>query len=168
MGRFLRLVMALLLCWLWGCSSPSPPPASMSYLDLAAKQTHIRNTLATLETFHRTARDLRTRPAPEAQQELRTETRRYVELQVRPVITDFEANHSVKTQLDLAQLELLCGLVYLELQDYSGALATFDNLKKRYGDRTELLTATLDRRFVDFDHLGAGMDYLDQRLSLEY
>lgn len=168
MGRISRLVMALLLFWIWGCTSPPPRRETVSYLDLTAKQTYLRHTLATLKAFHRTACDLRTRPVSEAMKELHQETSRFIERQVRPATTDFEANYSGRTQLDVAQLELLCGLLYLELQDYPAALSALESMRTRYGDRPELLNAALDQRFIDFDNLAAGLAYLDNRLAQEY
>lgn len=169
MSWYVRGLIVVLFALLWGCASnPPPPPAMLSYLDVAQKQAYIHNSMSTLKLFHEAALDLRTRGKPLARKELAGEVDHYVEMQVNPIIGDFEANNNLRTRLEVAELQLLCGLVYLELMEYREAMVLLNKMKKRYGDRPEILSAAVNSKYLRYRNIEDGMRILHERLWLEF
>lgn len=169
MGLYVRVSTVLVFALLCGCA-PDPPrsPAVVSYLDVTKKQAYILNAMSTLKIFHEAAIDLRSRRKPMARKELAGEVEHYIDVQVKPIIRDFEANHNLKTRLQVAELQLLCGLVYLELKEYDEVLAFLNGMKRRYGDSPEILSAAIDRKYIGYRNIEEGMRALNERLWREF
>jgi hypothetical protein len=169
MGLCVRVFITSVFILFCGCA-PDPPrrPEVVSYLDVTQKQQYIQNAMSTLKIFHEAAIDLRSRRKPMARKELAEEVDHYIDVQVKPIIGDFEANHNLKTRLQVAELQLLSGLVYLELKEYDEALALLNTMKRRYSDSPELLSAAIDRKYIGFRNLEDGMRVLNERLWREF
>lgn len=164
-----RVFIALVFIVVGGCATaPPPPPAVVSYLDVPKKQAYIHGARSTLKIFHDTALDLRNRRKDPARQELAVEVDRYIEAQVEPIVGDFEANNNLATRLEVAELQLLCGLVYLELEEYHKARVLLDTMEKRYGNHPGLLSVSIDRGEMGFRNIGEGMKTLNERLFREF
>lgn len=84
----------LVLCTACGTAFDRPRPATVSHLDIVRKQEYISTTKATLKTFRATARDLRSRNRPVSLRELAGRFDRYMAVQVRPIVGDFEAQNT--------------------------------------------------------------------------
>lgn len=164
MGCYVRVFIVSVFALLSGCASePPPPPAVVSYLDIDQKQAYLQNAMETLKIFHDAAVDLRIRRKSVAREELAKEVDFYVKTQIDPIMRDFEANSHLETRLEVAELQLLCGLVYLELQEYKEVRSLLKNMKRRYGDNPEILSAAIDSRYIDFRNLEDGMRVLNAR-----
>lgn len=152
-----------------GCSAanPQPRPSAVSHMDVAQKKAYIHGAESTMKIFHAAALDLRSRGKFESQEELAGEVKRYVDLHVKPIVGDFEAGNSLDTRIEIAKLQLLCGVVYLELEDYWEALKLLREMEKRYGDQPDLLSATIDRSDIGFGTIEDGMRRLEEQLFSE-
>lgn len=159
-----RLIIPVIVISLFGCASDRHRRgAVVSYLDVAGKQAYIQEAKSTLKIFHEAALDLRSRQKPQAREELAREADNYIEMQVKPIIGDFEANNDLRTRLEVAELQLLCGLVYLELKEYLKVQDLLKTMRRRYGDNEEILKAALDRSTIGFGNLKDGMRILNER-----
>lgn len=171
MVRFSRaFIAAAALVLAGGCVAafdPQPQPAAVSHMNVAKKQAYIRGAESTLKIFHAAAMDLRSRGKPLAQQELAGEAKRYIKMQVKPIIADFEAGNNLETRLEIAKLQLLCGLVYLDLEEPWEALGMLREMERRYGDQPDLLNAEFERNDLGFATIGNGMRIIEERLPRE-
>lgn len=170
MHRALPALVAVLLLAA-GCSSPTfyppPHPAEVSSMDVAAKQAHIAKVKETLKIFRASARDLRSRGKSRELQQLTEEADRYIAWQVRPIVNDFEADNDLRTRLEVAKLQLLTGLVYLEMASPEWRLyKLLSAMEKRYADQPEILSASLDYHDIGFDTIGDGMRSLEEQRFL--
>lgn len=167
MRRFFRPFIAAIFALSVGGCSPGfdfqDRPASFSHLDVASKQAHIDSVRSTLKVFHATALDLRRRDRFQSRQSLAAEVDRYVELQVQPIINDFEAGTHLRTRLEIAQLQLLCARIYLELEDYRQVNALLKDMERRFGDQPDVLNATIDRQTIGYGSIAEGMRNLEER-----
>lgn len=169
MDWYARVLIAVAVISLCGCASDPPRrTAVVSYLDVAKKQEYIRGAISTLKIFNEAALDLRSRNKPQARRELAKEVEHYIETQVKPIIGDFEANNNLRTRMEVAELQLLCGLVYLELKEYEEVQSLLKNMKRRYGDNPEILSAAIDRRNIGFRSIEDGMRILNERALREF
>jgi len=168
MTRFIRtFVTTAILLMAGGCSPPAfdppPHPAQVSHMNVVKKKAHIDNAKSTLKIFRASAQDLRTRDKPDELETLSEEADRYIELQVQPVVRDFEASNNLSTRLEIAKLQLLCGLVYLELDNAeSNIYNLLQDMERRYGDQPDVLNASIDRNDVGFDTISDGMRSLEE------
>jgi len=167
MSRFLRtLVTTAVLFLACGCSAtfdPPPHPAAVSHMGIVKKRAQIDTVKSTLKIFRATAQDLRSREKPKEMEQLTDEADRYIELQVQPIVADFEAKNSLATRLEVAKLQLLCGLVYLELDNAESNLyKLLRDMERRYGDQPDVLNAAIDRNDVGFATIGEGMQTLEE------
>lgn len=149
-----------------GFQSPTRP-AEVSHMDIARKQDYIRTTKATLKTFQRSARDLRDRNRPLVLQELSDEVHRYIRLQVDPIVNDFEAGNNLETRLEIGKLQLLSGLVYVELGETGKVRRLLREMNRRYSTHSSLLTTAIDRNDIGFSSLEEGMQALRERLATD-
>jgi hypothetical protein len=151
-----------------GCSTvpfdPQPRPATVAHLDIVQKQQYIQGTKTTLNTFLVSARDLRSRNRDVSLRELADRFGRYVTLQVEPIIADFEADNSLSTRLEIAKLQLLCGLTYCELGDNRKARDLLEEMKERYGGNPGIMGAPIDRGDFGIDSLEMGLELLEVKL----
>jgi hypothetical protein len=150
-----------------GCGSPStfnppPHPAVVSHMDVAEKQAQIDSVKSTLKIFRASAQDLRSRSKPAELDQLSDEADRYIELQVQPIVGDFESANNLQTRLEIAKLQLLCGLVYLELDNAeSNIYKLLREMERRYGNQPDVLYATIDRNDIGFSTINDGMQSLE-------
>lgn len=169
MGRFFRTsLFAVVIALSGGCGAAfdlPPRPARVSHMDIAGKQAYIHDAKSTLKIFQAAARDIHGRSKPRARQELAGEFSRYVELQVKPIVDDFEAGKNLETRLEIAKLEVLCGLVYLELEEYRKSWRLLRQLEGRYGDQPDLLKAAIDPNDIGFGSIDDGIQSLRKHLS---
>lgn len=150
-----------------GCSSSGfnvrLPPPEVSHLDVAGKQAQVDSVKSTLKVFHATARDLRQRDSLDARTQLAAEFKRYYTLQVQPLVEDFESGNSLQTRLEIAQLQLLGGQVFLELQQNWQLYKLLRDMRQRYGDQPDVLNASIDRNDIGYGTIGDGMRSLQER-----
>lgn len=163
--RILGMTAAILFL-ITGCGPrPDPPrPAVVSHLDISQKKAFIDKTRSTLKTFHDTARDLRHRGDNRSRSELAGGAERYIETQVEPIVNDFEADNNLQTRIEVAELQLLCGMLYFELEKYWQAHLLLRDMERRYRDRPEVLHAALDPNEFGFRDIDDGIRSLGQRL----
>jgi hypothetical protein len=167
-ARAVALAAVLLLCAACGASfRPSPRPAPVSQLDIVRKQEYIGTTKATLKTFRATARDLRSRGRPVSLRELAERFDRYVALQVRPIVDDFEAQNNLATRMEIAKLQLLCGLTYAELAQPRRARDLLREMEAAWGGNPGMLGTPLDRGDVGVSSLDDGLQLLRRNLAGE-
>jgi hypothetical protein len=163
---FLAVVTTAVLLVAGGCRpafDPPPHPAKVSHMNVVKKKAHIDSAKSTLKIFRASAQDLRTRDKPDELETLSEEVERYIKLQVQPVVRDFEASNNLSTRLEIAKLQLLCGLVYLELDNAeSNIYNLLQDMERRYGDQPDVLNAAIDRNDVGFDTISDGMRSLDE------
>lgn len=156
--------LVLLACGCRPAFNPPPRPAQISHMDVATKLTRIDNVASTLKIFLDTGRDLRSRAKRQELRRLTAEADRYIELQVRPIIHDFEASANLTTRLEIAKLQLLTGLVYLELDNQEWKLYQWlSAMEHRYADQPDVLNATIDRTVFGYDTIAAGLRGLEER-----
>ncbi len=170
--RIVRILAAagVLLPLVGGCTAtftPSPRPAVVTPMNIVKKQEYIHGTKMTLKNFQTAAIDLGSRRKPVARRELTEEVERYIEMQVEPIVNDFEAGNNLETRLEIGKLQLLCALVYLELAEYREARQMLGEMTRRYGDNPGFLNAAIDRNDIGFGNLEDGMRALKERLSRE-
>ena len=154
-----------------GCSSPTfyppPHPAEVSHMDVAAKQAHIEKVKATLKIFQASARDLRSRDKDDELIQLSRQVDRYIAWQVQPIVNDFEADTNLQTRLEVAKLQLLTGLVYLEMDNPEWRLyQLLSAMEKRYADQPEVLSAAIDYHDIGFGTISDGMRSLEEQRFL--
>jgi hypothetical protein len=164
---FLAFVTTAVFLMVSGCGGvafdPPPRPAVVSHMDVAKKQAQIDSVKSTLKVFRASAQDLRSREKPRELAQLTDQADRYIELQVQPIVEDFEAENNLKTRLEIAKLQLLCGLVYLELDNAEGNIyKLLRDMERRYGDQPNVLNAAIDRNDVGFGTIGDGMRRLEE------
>ena len=149
-----------------GCTgfNPPPRPAVVTHLDVTQKQAYIRSTESALKSFRAVAADLRSSHNLQAQADLRKEVNSFVKLRVEPIVDDFEASHHPETRLQVAELQLLSGQVYLALEQYWDAWLLLRDMQRRYGDQPALLNAGIDRQEFGYSNLGDGMRGLHKAL----
>lgn len=167
MSRFFRALATTAVLFLaGGCSAtfdPPPHPAAVSHMDIVTKRTQIDTVKSTLKIFRVSAQDLRSREKPREMAQLTDEADRYIKLQVQPFVKDFEADNNLATRLEVAKLQLLCGLVYLELDNAEWNLhKLLRDMERRYGDQPDVLNAAIDRNDVGFATIGEGMQTLEE------
>lgn len=163
---FRAFIAAAVLLLAGGCGAafnPPPRPAAVSHMNVANKQAHIDSAKATLKIFQASAQDLRTRDKPFDQQRLAEEVKRFIRLQVKPIVEDFEAGNTLQTRLEIAKLQLLSGLVYLELDEQWQLNKVLRDMERRYADQPDVFSAAIDRRDVGFGTIGDGMRSLEER-----
>ncbi len=114
---FLLVAFAALCAGCTAALPPPAPPASVGHLDMTQKEAYIAATRTTLRTFHAAAADLSSRSLSAPLQELGENFERYVAMQVAPIVGDAEARSNLATRMEIAGLQLLCGLIYAELGD---------------------------------------------------
>lgn len=158
-----------LLALTYGCSTATPRPSTsaVSHMDVTQKMAYIHGAESTMKVFHAAAMDLRSRGKLQSQEELAGEVKRYVDLHVEPIVDDFEASNSLDTRIEIAKLQLLCGVVYLELEDYWEALKLLREMENRYGDQPDVLSASIDRNDIGFGTIEDGMRRLEEQLFSE-
>ncbi len=167
MSRSFRAFFAVAVLLLaGGCSTSFDPPsrpAAISHLDVVNKQAYIDSVKSTLKIFHASAHDLRSREKPLKLFQLSEEADRYIELQVHPIIEDFEADNNLTTRLEIAKVQLLCGMVYLELDNPEWKIyQLLREMERRYGDQPDVLYAAIDRNDIGFGTISEGMQSLDE------
>ena len=171
MTRYFRAIAATaVLLVASGCSTafdPPPRPAVVSHMDVVHKQAYIANVKSTLKIFRASAQDLRLRGKPEELDRLSDEFELYVQMQVQPIAGDFEVDKNLGTRLDIAKLQLLCGLVYLELDNSAWNIhQLLGDMEQRYGNQPDVLNTAIDRNDVGFGSIREGMQKLDEWRSL--
>jgi len=164
---FLAFVTTAVFLMVSGCGGaafdPPPRPAVVSHMDVAKKQAQIDSVKSTLKIFRASAQDLRSRAKPEELEQLTDQVDRYIKLQVQPIVEDFEVEKNLKTRLEIAKLQLLCGLVYLELDNAEENIyKLLRDMERRYGDQPNVLNAAIDRNDVGFGTIGDGMRTLEE------
>ena len=149
-----------------GCSTafdPPPHPAVVSHLKVVDKQAYIDSVKSTLKIFRASAQDLRIRNKSEELEQLSDVADRFIMLQVEPILGDFEADKNLATRLEIAKLQLLCGLVYLELDNARWNIyKLLREMEHRYSDQPDVLYAAIDRNDVGFNTISDGMRSLDE------
>jgi hypothetical protein len=142
---------------------PPPRPAEVSHFDITTKQAHINNVKKTLEIFRASARDLRSRQKPEELRQLTGQAEHYIKLQVQPLVEDFEADSNLTTRVEIAKLQLLSGMVILELDQPEWKLyKMLRTMEQRYSDQPDVLNAAIDRNEFGFSTIGDGMRSLEE------
>lgn len=165
---FFSTALVLLVAGCSGAGFDIPlEPSAVSHMDVSLKQTQIASAKSTLKVFNGTALDLRQRDKPEARENLAAEFKRYVDLQVQPLVTDFEAASHLQTLLEIAQLQLLTGRVYLELQEHWEVYKLVRDMQRRYGDQPDVLNAAIDRNDIGFSTIADGIRGLEERRARE-
>lgn len=163
---FRAFVTTAVFLMLGGCGvafDPPPRPAVVSHMDIVKKEAQIDSVKSTLKIFRASAQDLRSRAKPQELAQLTDQADRYIELQVQPIVEDFEAEKNLKTRLEIAKLQLLCGLVYLELDNAEGNIyKLLRDMERRYGDQPIVLNAAIDRNDVGFGTIRDGMRSLEE------
>ncbi len=159
MGKVLPALLTAAMLLAGGCSgfNPPPHPAAVAHLDITQKQAYIRTTESALKSFRAVAADLRRSHKPQARADLGKEVNSFIKQRVEPIVDDFEASHHPETRLQVAELQLLSGQVYLELDEYWDAWLLLREMKRRYGDQPTLLDAGIDRQEFGYSNLGDGM-----------
>ncbi len=167
MSAALRMVaMILLLPILGGCiPEMAARQATVSPLSIAKKKEYIRTSKATLKNFQTTAIDLRARGQLPAIGEFAKEVKNYISLQVEPILVDAAAVDDLQTRLEVAKLQLLCGLVYADLAEYREARLRLEEMMQRYGSHPDVLNAAIDRNDIGFATLASGMQDLRARIE---
>jgi hypothetical protein len=170
MTRYARALAAVsLAAFCAGCGAvpfdPQPRPVAVAQLDIARKQEYIQGTKATLKTFLVSARDLRSRDQDLSLREFAHRFDRFVALQVVPIIDDAEAQNSLSTRLEIAKLQLLCGLTYFELGETRRAGELLADMQEHYGGNLALLYAPLDRGDIGVATLASGLQLLEGKLA---
>jgi hypothetical protein len=166
-----RIAQALVIASLVFCAAcgvpfnQDPKPLVLTHLDIARKHDYILNTKSTLKVFRTSVGDLRNRNRPAAMRELAQRFDDFVVLQVRPIIGDWEAENNLATQLELAKLRLLCGLIYVDFAETQKAKELLDEMKEYYGDNPGIMRAPLDRGDIGVTSLEGGLQLLEQRVA---
>lgn len=168
MSRAFRAFSAVAILLLAGACSPvfdpPPRPAEVSHMDITTKQAHIDNVKKTLKIFRASARDLRSRQKPEELIQLTGQAERYIKLQVQPLVEDFEADSNLTTRVEVAKLQLLSGLVMLEMDRPEWKLyKMLRAMERRYSDQPDVLNAAIDRYEFGFGTIGDGMRSLEEQ-----
>jgi hypothetical protein len=166
MARYARVILALVLLLAGGCASaPSPHNrvTVVSDMDASQKQAYIHQVTSTLKIFQASARDLRHRDSGRDLGDFAVEVDRFVGRQVSPIVADSEAEKDPRTRLQIAELQLVCALVYLDLAQPRRALALMQRMERRYGHDSELLRAPLEPGDTKFANLREGIRNLKQR-----
>jgi len=170
MSRAFPVIAAAVLVLTVGCSPgfyPLPHPAEVSHMDMATKQAHIDKVKATLKIFRASALDLRSRGKHQELEQLTRQADHYIKWQVQPILTDFEADNNLRTRLEIAKLQLLCGLVYLEMDNPEWRLyKLLSAMEKRYADQPDVLTTTIDYQDIGFGTISDGMRSLEEQRFL--
>lgn len=171
MNKFFRLfVLPGFLLMAYGCTAafdPPPHPAAISHMSAVKKQAYIADIKSTLKIFRASAQDLRRRNKPEELDQLSDEVEVYVRMQVQPIVADFEANKNLATRLEVAKLQLLCGLIYLELDNSAWNIhQLLREMKRQYGNQPDVLNTAIDRNDVGFESINEGMRKLNEWRSL--
>lgn len=169
MTRYVRSLGAILFfAFCAGCGTvpfdPQPRAAAVAHLDIVRKQEYIQGTKATLKTFLVSARDLSSRDQHVSLRELADRFSRFVTLQVDPIVGDFEAENSLSTRLEIAKLQLLCGLAYYELGENRRARDLLEQMKQRYGGNAGIMGAPIDRSDIGVASLERGLELLEEKL----
>ncbi len=169
MGRCLRIVIVVFCATLAaGCAAPLGERSdASSHLPIGKKHEFILHSKATLKNFQNTAIDLRSRRKPQVLHEFAGEVKNYMEVQVEPIVIDSEAGQNLETRLEIAKLQLLAGMVYVELTEYRQARQLLEAMETRYGNQAEILTASLDRNDIGFASLEAGLQNMKERIARE-
>jgi hypothetical protein len=169
MTRYGRtLAAAICVLFFVGCGTvpfdPQPRPAAVAHLDIVQKQEYIQSTKTTLKTFLLSARDLRSRGRASSVRELADRFDRFVSLQVVPIVHDFEADDSLSTRLEIAKLQLLCGLTYGELGENRKALELLEEMKRRYGGNPGIMGAPINQGDFGAASLETSLELLEAKL----
>lgn len=171
MTRYAQALAAVIcIAFCAGCGmtvpfDPQPRPASVTHLDIARKQTYIQSTKVTLKTFLVAAQDLRSRDQVVSLHELADRFGRFERLRVAPMVDDFEAQNSLSTRLEIAKLQLLCGLTYVELGETHRAGELLHNMKEHYGQNPGILSVPLDRGDIGIATMAGGLQLLEEKLA---
>jgi hypothetical protein len=166
-ARDLAAVILMVICA--GCGTipfdPQPRPAAVAHLDIVQKHAYIQRTKATLKTFLVSAQDLRSHDRNLSLRELSYRFDRYVTLQVIPIVDDFEAGNSLSSRLEIAKLQLLCGLIYYELGETRRAGDLLETMQQRYGRSPGILGVPLDRGDIGVTSMEGGLGLLEEKLA---
>jgi hypothetical protein len=167
MNRSIRAYVATAVLLLaGGCNpafDPPPRPAVVSHMNVVKKQAQIDNVKSTLKIFRASAQDLRGRAKPAEMAQLSDAAERYIDLQVQPLVEDFEVDNNPRTRLEMAKLQLLCGLVYLELDNAEWNIyKLLREMERQYGNQPDVLNAVIDRNDVGFGTISDGMRSLEE------
>ena len=83
---------------------------------------------------------------------------------MQPLIRDFEADSNFTTRVELAKLQLLSGLVMLEMDNPEWKLYKWLRaMERRYADQPEVLNAVIDRNEFGYGTVSAGMRGLEEQ-----
>jgi hypothetical protein len=167
MPRSALIVTLILALFCAACSTavePQPRPASVGHMDIPQKEEYILRTKTTLKTFHATASDLRSRGLPGQLQELGENFDRYVALQVAPIVEDTEASSNLATRMEIAKLQLLCGLTYIELEDHLKVESLLRQLEKHATD-PGFISTPLDRGDLGVASIEEGLSRLRESVA---
>ena len=146
---------------------PEQPGAAFSSLTIGQKHEYIRHAKSTLKIFRTAAADLQNRRKQSILREFSGEFKRYMDVQMEPVVSDFAAGHDLQTRLEVAKLLLLEAQVYIELAEYRQAGQLLATMQQRYGEKADILSATLDRNDIGFSTVGDGLHSLQERIGRE-
>ncbi len=148
-------------------SSSLPNPVILTNMDIKKKKAYIHNAKETLKLFRLIVADTRARDKTSSIDELGREAHKYMEVYLKPVINDSEANENSETKIGIAKLHLLGAFLYFDIAGYNKARQYLNLIHRRYGEDSYLLKMRVDQKDIEFATLNEGVKELQKRMLVQ-
>ncbi|MBU0986347.1 MAG: hypothetical protein KKH68_03755 [Proteobacteria bacterium] len=141
-------------------------PIILTRMDIKKKKAYIHNVKETLKLFRLIVGDTRTRGKTLSIDELSREAHKYMEVYVKPLINDSEANENSEIKIETAKLYLLCAFLYFDIAGYNKVTQYLKLIHTRYGKDSYLRRMRIDQKDIGFATLAEGVMELQKRMPV--
>ena len=143
-----------------------PNPIILTRMDIKKKKAYIHNAKETLKLFRLIVGDTRTRGKTLSIDEMGREAHKYMEVYVKPLINDSEANENSEIKIETAKLYLLSAFLYFDIAGYNKVKQYLNLIQKRYGKDSYLRRMRIDQKDIGFVTLAEGVEELQKRMPV--
>jgi|GEM_PF-1291061 len=141
-------------------------PIILTRMDIKKKKAYIHNVKQTLKLFRVIVGNMRTRGKTLSIDELGRESHKYMEVYVKPLINDSEANENSELKIETATLYLLCAFLYVDIAGYNKGTQYLNLIQTRYGKDSYLHKMRIDQKDIGFSTLNQGIMEFQKRMPV--
>jgi len=139
-------------------------PIILTRMNIKKKKAYIHNATQTLKRFREVISNMQSRGKTLSMDELSRESHKYMEVYVKPLINDPEANENSELKIETATLYLLCAFLYVDIAGFDKGTQYLNLIQTRYGKDSYVHKIRIDQKDVGFSTLDQGIMELQKRI----